>query len=313
MEQAKFRALGDGADVENAMSLRVAFFGLPLAALLLERDGHEIVSVGLSRTDAVGYRRARRVFGSRLSIKPDVRHPRTREALVAAAPDLVVSWFWTTLLPMSLVDVAPLGGIGVHPSLLPRHRGPDPYYWAIASGDEVTGVTAHRIAAAYDTGELLGQRSLSIAPTWNAWNLARALDRPSLALLRETVHAFARGEPPASKPQDDALATEAPAPTEESMEIVWDRPTSEILRQIRALGPTPGAYFAFEDEVITVSAARAAHRVPKVLLPGEACVTDEGAVIRTADGGIVLLAGEVDEEPVDADTLAVLFAGDVVQ
>src|SRR3954468_19887327 len=95
---------------------------------------------------------------------------------------------------MSVIEAAPRGGIGVHPSLLPRHRGPDPTYWAIASGDEVTGVTVHRIEADYDTGAILAQEPLRIDPAWNAWNLARALDRPSLRLLRATVARFARGE-----------------------------------------------------------------------------------------------------------------------
>lgn len=293
------------------MPLRVAFFGLPLAALLLERDGHDLVYVGLSRTDAVGTWRARRHFGDRLEVRPDVQRADLRERVAALRPDLVVSWFWTTRLPTALIATAPNGGIGVHPSLLPRHRGPDPYYWAIFEGDERTGVTAHRLEATYDTGAILGQRSLAIDPGWNAWNLARALDRPSLALLRETVAGFARGEPPAEIAQDDLAATEAPAPSEDAMEIDWSAPTALILRQIRALAPSPGAFFAFEDEVVTVTAAREATAFPRVLLPGEACVTPAGAVVRTGDGAVLLLAGEVDEEPVDADMLAHLFGGDV--
>lgn len=293
------------------MPLRIAFFGLPLAALLLARDGHELVYVGLSRTDAVGTWRARRRFGDRLEVRPDVRRAELRARLVELRPDLVVSWFWTTRLPIELIRTARSGGLGVHPSLLPRHRGPDPYYWAIRAGDPQTGVTAHRLEAAYDTGAILGQRTLPIDPRWNAWNLARALDRPSLALLRESVAGFARGEPPAERAQDEAGATEAPAPSDEEMEIDWNEPTAAILRQIRALAPSPGAFFAFEDEIVTVVEAREARTFPRVLLPGEACRTGEGAVVRTGDGAVVLLRGEVDEEPVDADMLAHLFGGDV--
>lgn len=293
------------------MALRIAFFGLPLAALLLESDGHDLVYVGLSRTDAVGVRRARRRFGERLEERPDVQLPQLRARLVARRPELVVSWFWTTRLPVELIGVAPLGGVGVHPSLLPRHRGPDPYFWAIHEGDEQTGVTAHRLEAAYDTGAILGQRRLPIDPTWNAWNLARALDRPSLALLRETVATFASGEIPLGRAQIEGEATEAPAPSEESMEIDWSATTDAVLRKIRALAPSPGAFFAFEDEIVTVISARAARAYPRVLLPGEACATEEGAVVRTGDGAVVLLSGEIDEAPVDAEMLAHLFSGDV--
>ena len=69
----------------------------------------------------------------------------------------------------AVLEVAPLGAIGVHPSLLPRHRGPDPYFWAIESGDLETGVTAHRLEEEYDTGAILAQRRLAIDASWNSW------------------------------------------------------------------------------------------------------------------------------------------------
>ena len=72
--------------------------------------------------------------------------------------------FWTTKLPPAWVKLARLGGIGVHPSLLPRPQsGPDPYFAAIDAGDEVTGVTVHRIEADYDTGAILAARNVTIA------------------------------------------------------------------------------------------------------------------------------------------------------
>ena len=191
-----------------AMALRIAFFGLPLAALLLARDGHDVALAALSRTDSVGLRRAQRLFGpDRLLIKPRASDPEILDRVRALAPDLLVSWFWTTRLPVALVRAARLGGIGAHPSLLPRHRGPDPTYWALSSGDTETGVTVHRIEKDYDTGDMLAQERLAIDPAWNAWNLARALDRPSLRVLRATVARFARGEEIPGLPQDAALAT----------------------------------------------------------------------------------------------------------
>src|SRR5690349_3138771 len=65
-----------GSARQGPMALRIAFFGLPLAALLLARDGHDVALAALSRTDAVGLRRARRLFGpDRLLIKPKVSDP----------------------------------------------------------------------------------------------------------------------------------------------------------------------------------------------------------------------------------------------
>jgi methionyl-tRNA formyltransferase len=286
--------------------MRIAFFGLPLAALALEHDGHELSLVCLSRLDTPGLRRARRIFGDRLLERPKADDPALQARLEAARPELLVSWFWTTRLPMRLVRACPLGSVGVHPSLLPRHRGPDPYHAAIASGDDVTGVTAHRLAAAYDTGAVLAQRTLRIDPSWNAWKLARALDRPSLALLREVVGAFSRGEAPVETPQDDALATLAPVPDDEEAELTFDRPTAEILLKIRALSPVPGAYTEIGDEIVSITEAAAAGRFPRSLLPGEAAVVEGRAVIRTADGAIELLSGEIGADLADAAALASL-------
>jgi methionyl-tRNA formyltransferase len=289
------------------MAFRIVFFGLPLAALLLAGDGHAIALAALSRP-IEGTRRLRRVLGpERVLVKPRVDDPALRERVRALAPDLLVSWFWTTRLPMTLVREARLGGVGVHPSLLPRHRGPDPTYWAIASGDEVTGVSAHRIEAEYDTGDVLAQEELRIDPRWNAWRLARALDRPSLRVLRATVARLARGERVEGRPQDPALATEAPAPDDEACALRWNQPTEAVLRHVRALAPHPGAWTEIEGAFVTVAEAAPVASFPRALAPGEGAVHEGRAIVRTADGAVALLAGEIDGEPATSKEFAALF------
>jgi methionyl-tRNA formyltransferase len=290
------------------MALKIVFFGLPLGAILLAHDGHEVALASLSRTDAVGLRRARRLFGpDRLLVKPSARDPGLLDRVRAIEPDLLVSWFWTTRLPMSLVRAARLGGIGAHPSLLPRHRGPDPTYWAIASGDAETGVTVHRLEEAYDTGAILAQERLPIDPAWNAWQLARALDRPSLRVLRATVARFARGDAPAGAPQDPALATQAPFPDDADAAIRWTWPSERVLRHVRALGPAPGAWTEIEGALVTVLTAAPADSYPRALEPGEGTVDGDRVLVRTGDGAIVLLRGEIDGSPASAKDFAALF------
>lgn len=297
--------------------MRIAFFGLPLAAILLRGDGHTIVYAGICREEAIGTRRLKRLLGAKnVDVKPNLSGSaleKIEKKVRAAKPDILVSWFWTTLLPAKIVAIAPMGGFGVHPSLLPRHRGPDPYFWAIDSGDAVTGVTAHRIAAEYDTGAILGQRMLRIDPEWNAWTLAKKLDRPSLGLLRDTAKAFANGTPPADIAQDDARATQAPAPDDTVLEIDWNQTSERIERRIRAASPFPGAYTFFGDEAITITEVSPALSYPKALAPGEAAVVAFGerrrAVIRTSDGALELRAGRGGENgdyELDAPALAEL-------
>ena len=293
------------------MPLKIVFFGLPLAALLLARDGHQIELCAVCRKDALGLRRANRTFGkTRMLVRPRANDAALRARVKSIAPDLVVSWFWTTRLPMDIVESARFGGIGVHPSLLPRHRGPDPTTWAILSGDDATGVTVHRIAAEYDTGAILEQETLPIDPQWNAWNLARALDRPSLRALRRTVMRFAQGEPVPEKPQDERFATEAPLLEEEACGLRWTWPTERILRHIRALAPAPGAWTEINGSLVNVVAAERVTRFPEALEPGEGYIDADRAVVRTSDGAIALLHGEVDGREATAKDLIRLFFSD---
>ena len=274
--------------------MRIAFVGLPLAALLLAHDGHTIVWAGICRRDAIRTRRLTRLIGEdKIAIVPDLA--RSSAAIRAAKPDLLVSWFWTKKVPRSVREAAPLGAIGVHPSLLPRHRGPDPTFWAIESGDAETGVTAHVLEDEYDTGAILGQKQLAIDPEWSAWRLAKRLDRPSLALLRETVAAYARGEPPEKRQQIESLATDAPAPDDELLEIRWTEQAEAIARRVRAASPWPGAFTEIGGSIVTITRARAVAEVPGALDVGEAYVREDGiAVVRAGVGGVELLEGRLD-------------------
>lgn len=275
--------------------MRIAFVGLPLAALLLAQDGHTIVWAGICRRGAIGTRRLKRVLGrDKVVITPDLT--RSAVEIRAARPDLVVSWFWTKNVPRAVREAAPLGAIGIHPSLLPRHRGPDPTFWAIESGDPETGVTAHVLEDEYDTGAILGNpKRLVIDPEWSAWRLAKKLDRPSLALLRETVSSYARGEPPAKREQDEALATEAPAPDDDLLEIRWAEPAEVIARRVRAASPWPGAFTDIGGSVVTLTRVCITDDVPRALEVGESCVRSDGvAVVRAGEGGVELLAGRID-------------------
>jgi methionyl-tRNA formyltransferase len=271
--------------------VKIAFFGLPLAAILLARDGHTIVWAGVCRKGALGTRRLRALVEN-VEIVPDANSGAVRERIRRAAPDLMVSWFWTKRLPRQVLSIAPLGAVGVHPSLLPRHRGPDPYFWAIRAGDAVTGVTAHVLDDAYDTGAMLGHKELAIDPSWSAWTLAKRLDRPSLALLREVVRAYASGRPPQPIAQDDASATLAPAPDDDELAIDWRQPAEAIARLVRAASPWPGATFTLGDEVLVLEVARVTDAFPRALEPGEAAIRSDGVVVvRAGDHALELVLG----------------------
>lgn len=278
--------------------MKIAYFGLPLGALLLAADGHELAHAVVGRPGALGSRRLLRHLGSeRVSLRPTL-DAGLRRRLEGLGVELVVSWFFPKKLPPWVLQLAPRGSVGVHPSLLPRHRGADPTFWAIDQGDTVTGVTAHRLRDVYDTGAMLAQEQLTIDPTWNAWTLAKKLDRPSLRVLRKVVAALARGEVIEIE-QDESLATQAPEPSEEELSIDPSWSAERALRRVRATSPWPGAYFMLGDEPVVVERAEE-HVGMAALRPGELAVLDDGSVLlTTAHGALRLLRVRLETESGD--------------
>ncbi len=255
--------------------MKIAFFGLPLAALCLSRDGHDVRLAVLSPIAAPGLRRLRRELSSAsvhraADCSPDVLDQRVRNELKEIRPDLIMSWFWTRHIPSEWLSLAARGGIGVHPSLLPRHRGPNPFFWAIDSGDTTSGISVHWLAEEYDSGNVIFQQQLEIGDR-DSWQLARALDRLSLGALRRCIGEAAKGAPLNGQVQDDRAVTWAPEPKGPLLKLdaSWD--AERALRRIRALAPVPGLALCIRGlDLFVIRAERTAESGP--LLPGEAAV-----------------------------------------
>lgn len=276
---------------------RALYFGLPLGALCLLHDGHELAGACISRPDQPGMRRLRARLAGRLVLeRPELDDPAVVARLRALAPDMIVSWFWTTQIPEEVIALAPFA-FNVHPSLLPRHRGADPYFWALACGDRETGVTAHLLTARYDEGPILAQRSIVIPEDASAWRLARLLDRPSLATMRDIAARHARGERLHAEPQDEERATLAPEPSADDCELRWSWPVATILARVRAAAPWPGAFTEYAGRTIVITRAARAERPPE-LAAGQAARDAEGVIVAAADGAIRVLEARLEEEDV---------------
>ena len=309
------RELGEGTTFRHNPErghLKVGYFGLPLGAHLLLRDGHQLDPCVFSPLPAPGRRRVARQLPPEslldaLGEPREALNARIAQALSRAQPDLIVSWFWTRLLPAAWLNTTPLGGINVHPSLLPRHRGPNPYYWTIDSGDLEAGVTLHTLAPEYDTGAILLQRVLPVGER-NAWQLARALDRPSLSLLREGVGRFARSHPLMPTAQDEQAATWAPEPTGRELKVDWSWPTARILRRIRAISPVPGLAMEVGELCFFVTRASPTTHFVHALAAGEAAVMGRPGtlIVRTGDGAIAVeraILDDTEDDDPDADPI----------
>lgn len=277
--------------------MRILYLGLPLGAAVLLRAGHAPVACAIGHPDAIGMRRLRRALprGSLLLGRPSLGDAVVREVIASTRYDVLLSWFWPKKIPLAMIEAAARGAFGVHPSLLPRWRGPDPYFHAIRGGDRETGVTLHRLDAEYDTGAIIDSRTLSIRDDDTGWTLARRLDRPSLALLVSCADRLARGEALSGSPQPEGGITLAPRPEEEDLVLRFaDEDAVALARLVRAAAPEPGASALLEtashgDVLVTVQRARVWRGAfPGGLRAGEAFVTPEGVVVRARRDGLLL-------------------------
>src|SRR5947199_9270226 len=116
-----------------------------------------------------------------------------RRELEAIRPDAIIVVGYGRLIPQWMLDLPPLGNINLHGSLLPKYRGAAPIQWAIASGEEITGVTTMRIDAGLDTGDMLLKWSTAVGPEENALELGARLAEAGAELLAETLEGLEAG------------------------------------------------------------------------------------------------------------------------
>ena len=130
-----------------------------------------------------------------------------------------------------VLAVPRLGAINMHPSLLPRWRGPFPVAWAIRFGEEL-GSTVHRMDETLDTGPILAQGSVPFEDEWSWQELGPKLEALESELLLQALNRIAAGDEGESQPPtDDPYAGEF---EDDYVWVDWSKPVDEVLRQIRA-------------------------------------------------------------------------------
>ena len=242
--------------------MRLAFLGTPAFAVpTLERmveAGHDVVSV-VTQPDrprgrgqqpaAPPVKEAALRLGLPIYQPERVRRPEAVEHLRALGVEAMVVVGYGQIIPQVVIDLAPLGIINVHASLLPKYRGAGPIQWAIVNGETRTGVTTMRIDAGLDTGDMLLKAETEIGPDETAIELGRRLAAMGADLLVETLAGLAAGTILPEK-QDDAQATHAPLLKKEDGRIDWRQPAAAVHNRVRGLQPWPGAYGSFRGSTV---------------------------------------------------------------
>jgi methionyl-tRNA formyltransferase len=161
--------------------------------------------------------------------------------LQSLKPDLLVVCDYGEILKPPVLAAAPLGGINLHGSLLPKYRGAAPVQWAVLNGDAETGNTVIQMTPGLDAGPILGIDRISIDPDETAGELESRLAERGGDLVLSVIDALAAGTVQ-SVAQDKTQASKAPRLEKEHGQIDWSRSAIAVKNQIRALDPWPRAY-----------------------------------------------------------------------
>lgn len=201
-------------------------------------------------------------------------------------PDLLVLAFVTSFVPQEMIDLATHGGINYHPSLLPKYRGGSAINWAIINGETQTGVTIHQIDAGVDTGPIILQQKVDIAPDDTVKSLYFDKLYPlGIGMVSEAVRLI-REKKARPVAQDETMASFQPVITDADTIIDWKQPTLKVYNLIRGANPSPGAVTSLKGSRFKIWEA-----APYPLQGPAGSViemTADGFVVSTGDGGLLI-------------------------
>jgi methionyl-tRNA formyltransferase len=157
-------------------------------------------------------------------------------------PDLIFSFYYRSMLPMTLLERARLGAFNMHGSLLPKYRGRAPLNWAIVKGERETGVTLHEMVAKPDAGRIVDQAAVPIGPDDTAVEVFHRMTEAAVIVLKRSLPSLAKGAAQ-YRPSELSRGSYYGRRRPEDGRIDWSRSAQEIHNLVRAVAPPfPGAF-----------------------------------------------------------------------
>jgi methionyl-tRNA formyltransferase len=171
-------------------------------------------------------------------LKPEKLDAQARELVAALKPDLLVSFAYGRIFGPKFLALFPLGGINVHPSLLPKYRGPSPIQAAILNRDCVTGITVQKLAAQMDEGDILAQEQFQLTGAETSGSLGEIMAQKAALILPAVLENIASGKVK-GKAQNHSEASYCTLVSREDALINWKAVAAEIEAKVRAFDPWP--------------------------------------------------------------------------
>ncbi len=242
--------------------MRIVFAGSPdIAVPSLEKtaSNYDIVAV-LTNPDKVTGRGRRMKFNpvktKALELDLNIVQPETlgseiRNQLALLKPDILVVFAYGKIFGPKFLSIFPMGGVNVHPSLLPRYRGSSPILSSILNGDAETGISIQRIDLEMDTGAILEQEVIKLTGGESTESLSSFVSVEGAAILIKTLQEIESGKI-SEKEQDESLASYCTKLIKEDGYINWNESAVRIDRKIRAFTPWPKAYTRYKDKKLLI-------------------------------------------------------------
>jgi len=219
----------------------------------------------------------------------DINAAETLAAVHALDPELVFVVGWSQLVKDPFIALAQEGVFGMHPTLLPRHRGRAPIPWAILSGLARTGVTLFEIVdATADSGAIVGQAVVDIAPDETATTLFDRIAEAHVELVRECIPMLLARTAP-RRPQEPSRVSSWPKRSPTDGIIDWETRAPYLYDWVRAqTRPYPGAFTYSGEEKVVVWQARPVELAETAPAGTIVAIRPEGPVVACGDGGLLL-------------------------
>jgi methionyl-tRNA formyltransferase len=231
---------------------RIIFFGTSSFAVpsltALKSAGYPIASVITTPPKPAGRKKILSPSPIKLTAEKyglETSEPASLKAIALPPADLFIIASYGKFLPDSILTLPAHGTLNIHPSLLPKYRGPSPIQSALLAGEKETGVTIMLTDKEMDHGPIISQKKVAIASDDTAETLMIRLADEGAALLLATIPDWISGHIRA-KEQDHESATSTSIIKKENGHIDWSRPSEKILNQMRAYTPWPGSWSEIE-------------------------------------------------------------------
>ena len=266
-----------------------------IAATCLKKviaDGFEVVGV-YTQPDRPKGRGMKMVFSpvKELAIAHNIpvfqpenfREDEDVQTLADLKPDVCAVVAYGRILPQRVLDIATLGNVNIHASLLPQYRGSAPYQWAVLDGLKETGVTAQHMALKMDAGDVIDVAKTPIGENETAGELLDKLAVLGADLLCSVLKKFENGRPE-GMPQDESQVSFAPMLDKTMCAIDWTKTAQQVHNQVRGLHPWPVATMELKGQKFKVHATAIVEGEGQ---PGEILgLTKTGLVIACGEGAI---------------------------